>query len=299
MTKKYKYFTKVRNVRLFPSRLLKFKRSKWNILKSLLVKRVNKDYSTQQHISKWSHTKSYINKKYVVNKITKKQNYKKYIKKNILIKKFGKKFFLKRFRLGLRKKLLSRLVSKRFRRFRFIKKKNNYQRFKVKDKFKISGKRGRLYYMSRLSKDKIRLRIKLKNVLNQFVIPTRKNFKEKETFVKHVYSSGFQLKGVFSSYYFFSNGREVSDKIKQGILYLNNKKLNKLELLKLGDLISIKSNAVDLKKNKQKFISNFCHPSHLECDIYSQTILLIKDINLVSKSDYHLMSLEYVNVRKL
>lgn len=69
--------------------------------------------------------------------------------------------------------------------------------------------------------------------------------------------------------------------------------------LKKGDVIRINSNALNLKKNIKFFPSKYNLPSHLEADIYSQTIVILKDQEFTSQEDYHLMSLEYINAQKI
>jgi hypothetical protein len=54
-----------------------------------------------------------------------------------------------------------------------------------------------------------------------------------------------------------------------------------------------------LKKNINSIISNYVLPSHLECDIYSQTIIVVKDFSMTSQEDYHLLCLEYINAQKI
>lgn len=286
MIKKYKYFTKVRNIRLLPARLLKFKKSKWSIVKRILVKRIHRSNSRKKHISNWSIAKKFIHKRNVL--------------KNKIFELTDKKHsFLKRFRLGCSKKFFYRLTSNKFKRYFPVKGLEKSTKFFIKDKFKTSAKFGKFYYMSRLSKDKTRLKIKLKKFLNKGVLPTKNSFSEKESYIKSVYSDNFQLKGVLSSFLFFTNTSQINDCIRQGFLTLNDQKLNKFENLKSGDLVTVKSKIVSINKNKRKFVSIFSCASYLEADIYSQKIILLKDEKLSSKEDFHLASSEYVNIRKL
>lgn len=290
MIKKYKYFTKVRNIRLLPARLLKFKKSKWSIVKRILVKRIHRSNSRKKHITNWSTSKKFIHKKNVIEGFLKHKN------SQLCDKKHS---FLKRFRLGCSKKFISRLTVNKFKKYFPVKGLEKSTKFFIKDKFKISAKFGKFYYMSRLSKDKTRLKIKLKKFLNKDVMPTKNGFSEKESYIKSVYSDNFQLKGVLSSFLFFTNTSQINDSIRQGFLILNDQKLKKFENLNLGDLITVKSKIISITKNKRKFVSIFSCPSYLEADIYSQKIVLLKDEKLSSKEDFHLASSEYVNIRKL
>jgi len=287
MIKKYKYFTKVRNIRLFPSRLLKFKKSKWVIIKRVLVKRI------QRLKSSIAQSSNLGSKKYIHQHIFDKT-------KKIPAEKLEKKqFFLKRFRLGSSPSLISEISKIKFRKYFPERNPAMFSKFNLRDRFKSPAKLGRFNYMSRLSKDKTRLKIKLKKFLNQDTIPNKTKFSERDDFVKSVYSDNFQLKGVLSSYMFFTSNSQIKDSIRQGFISVNDQKLGKIEALKLGDVISVNSKIVPIKENLNKFISCFSCPSYLETDIYSQKIVLIKDQNLCTEEDFHLSASEYVNIRKL
>jgi len=260
MSKKYKYLTKIQDLRLIPSRVLKFKKSKWTKLKSILTKRFQTVTADK------------------------------------------KRTFLKtapRFPLGFRSNLS---LSTAF--VDFTDSSNNLKfktksKLKIFDKFKVSVNKGRFSYLSSLSKDKIQSHLKLKYLLNQKNIVTRQECKDRDLYIKSIYNDKFGIRGLTSAFYFFNSATEIKDKIKAGIILVNGKKLSSYSNFKKGDVITLKSNALDLKKNIKAVFANYSVPSHLEADIYSQQIVMVKDITMTSQEDYHLISLEYINAQKI
>jgi len=260
MSKKYKYLTKIQDLRLIPSRVLKFKKSKWTKLKSILTKKFQQVSTEKKRLS---------------------------LKIN------------PRFPLGFR---LNLSLSNSFVEFQDS---SNTIKFKTKsklkifDKFKVSVNRGRFSYLSSLSKDKIQSHLKLKHLLNQKNIVTRQECKDRDLYIKSIYNDKFSIRGITSAFYFFNSATEIKDKIKAGVILVNGKKLSNYSNLKRGDVVTLKSNALDLKKNIKAVFSNYSIPSHLESDIYSQNIAMVKDILMTSQEDYHLISLEYINAQKI
>jgi len=120
---------------------------------------------------------------------------------------------------------------------------------KIFDKFKVSVNRGRFSYLSSLSKDKIQSHLKLKHLLNQKNIVTRQECKDRDLYIKSIYNDKFSIRGITSAFYFFNSATEIKDKIKAGVILVNGKKLSNYSNLKRGDVVTLKSNALDLKKN--------------------------------------------------
>lgn len=260
MQKKYKHLTKIQDLRLIPSRVLKFKKSKWTKLKTILTKKLQ--------------TLTLDNRKTI-------------LKTN------------SRFPLGFRNnQLLASYYTKYQTNQSFLRYKTK-SKLKIFDKFKVFVNKGRFSYLSGLSKDKKQSHLKLKYLLNQNNMVTRQECKDRDLYIKNIYNDNFCIKGITSSLYFFSTARDIKDKIKGGLLYLNGKKLAQHNNLKRGDMIEIKSNALDIKKNMKATFSNYSISSHLESDIYSQSVIMIKDQSITSQEDYHLISLEYINAQKI
>lgn len=266
MLKKYKHLTNIYGLKYIPIRVLKFKRSKWTKLKLLLAKRLTIAAR---------------------------------LKERRLSSRRQIKFV--RFPLGFRK--VSSLANS-YKDLRFKKKKSSFSfkksKFKLQNKFKVFVKKGRFSYLARLTKDKIQSKLKLKHLLNLTSSSLEKrSCKDRDLYIKKIYEDFFRIRGIVSSFYFFNRFRSVKDQMKRGLVLLNDDKIATFSSLKKGDVIKIKSNALKLKKNIKFFPSKYNLPSHLEVDIYSQTIVLLKDQELTSQEDYHLMSLEYINAQKI
>lgn len=260
MSKKYKHLTKIQDLRLIPSRVLKFKKSKWTKLKSILTKKL-------QTIA--------LEKKRTV------------LKNN------------PRFPIGFRTNTDLSNIFKRFGDYSSFPRYKSKSKLKIFDKFKVSVNKGRFSYLSSLSKDKIQSHLKLKYLLNQNKMVTRQECKDRDLYIKNIYNDKFCIKGVTSSFYFFNTASEIKDKVKGGLILINNKKFINYDNLKRGDVVKIDSQALDLKKNIKAVFSNYSIPSHLEADIYSQSIVMVKDHSMTSQQDYHLISLEYINAQKI
>lgn len=260
MTKKYKYLTKIQDLRLIPSRVLKFKKSKWTKLKSILTKKLQTVAVDKKRTS---------------------------LKSN------------PRFPIGFRSNVALVDSFNEFQQNLLAIKYKSKSKLKIFDKFKVSVNRGRFSYLSSLSKDKIQSHLKLKHLLNQSSMVTRQECKDRDLYIKNIYNDKFAIRGLTSSFYFFNSSSEIKDKIKAGILFVNGKKLSNSNTFKKGDVVKIDTEALDLKKNIKAVFSNYSIPSHLEADIYSQTIVVVKDISMTSQEDYHLISLEYINAQRI
>jgi len=261
MLKKYKHLTKIRDLRLIPSRVLKFKKSKWTKLKIILSKKL-------QTIS--------TGKKKVIFKYS--PRYPIGFKRNSSLLKSYRKF-------------AERVKYLKFNKFR--------SKLKIFDKFKVFVNKGRFSYLSSLSKDRVQSHLKLKYLLNQNNMITKRQCKDRDIYIKNIYKDKFCIRGVLSSYYFFNSLNDIKDKIKAGLILINGKNLSKYDFLKKGDIIKVNSLALPLKKNIKAIFSNYSLPSHLEADIYSQNVVLIKDLSMTSQEDFHLISLEYINAQKI
>jgi len=266
MLKKYKHLTKIYGLKYIPIRVLKFKRSKWTRLKILLAKRLTTAARLRER------------------RLSSRRQVK-----------------LVRFPLGFRK--VSSLANSH-KELRSKKKKSAFSfkksKFKLQNKFKVFVQKGRFSYLARLTKDKIQSNLKLKHLLNLTASSLQKrNCKDRDLYIKKIYEDFFRIRGIVSSFYFFNRFRSVTDQMKRGLVLLNDDKIGTFSSLKKGDVIKIDSKALKLKKNIKIFPSKYNLPSHLEADIYSQTIVILKDQELTSQEDYHLMSLEYINAQKI
>lgn len=266
MLKKYKHLTKIYGLKYIPIRVLKFKRSKWTRLRLLLAKRLTIAARLRER----------------------RLSSRKQVK-------------LVRFPLGFRK--VSSLANS-YKELRSKKKKSSFSlkknKFKLQNKFKVFVQKGKFSYLARLTKDKSQSKLKLKHLLNLTASSLQKrSCKDRDLYIKKIYEDFFRIHGIVSSFYFFNRFRSVTDQMKRGLVLLNDDKIGTFSSLKRGDVIKIDSKALKLKKNIKIFPSKYNLPSHLEADIYSQTIVILKDQELTSQEDYHLMSLEYINAQKI
>lgn len=260
MSKKYKHLTKIQDLRLIPSRVLKFKKSKWTKLKSILTKKFQSLTLERKKLLLKTNPRLPIG-----------------FKTSSTLLNFSRKLQIQQ--------PVSRFKIK--------------SKLKIYDKFKTFVNKGRFSYLSSLSRDKCQSHLKLKYLLNQNNMVTRQECKDRDSYIKNIYNDSFCLKGVTSSFYFFNSPRDVKDKLKAGMISINDKRIIKYTNLTKGDIVKVDSTIVDIKKNMKALFSNYVLPSHLESDIYSQTIVMIKDKSMTSQDDYHLISLEYINAQKI
>ncbi len=114
---------------------------------------------------------------------------------------------------------------------------------------------------------------------------------------------------IFNFYYkpcnliFISNMLTTSFEAKQKIhskeLLVNNKIASSNSRLKKGDVLSLLDKKVNISNVSNKFNFTFAILTNIEVDYYSQNIILIKDLSELSKEDFFLLSLDYINIQKL
>ena len=259
MSKKYKHLTKIQDLKNIPSRVLKFKKSKWSKLKNILVK--NNPILTKNTSSVDTNVSQQVN-----------TLVRAPLGSNIDFRKFSSENY---FNTHFKSKL------------------------KIFDKFKICVNKGRFLYLKNLSKDKIQSKLKLRYLLNQPNLITKQKCKDKDFYIKNIYQNSFCISGILCSSYFLTRSTEIKNKFKEGLILRNNKKHAFYGTLKRGDIIKVTGKVLDLKKNIKTSMSNYMLPSHIEKDIYSQTIVLIKDSSMATQEDYHLLSSEYINFQKI
>lgn len=170
---------------------------------------------------------------------------------------------------------------------------------KVIDKFQVFGNQGKFVYLSSMPKNSLESRIRLRYLLNQRKMLTPGQCKERDLYVKTIYKDLFGLKGVLSSVYFFNYLHEIKHSAKSNVIFVNDRKLGCYRNLIQGDIVKIKTLTLSLRKNIDAIYFNDCVPSHLEVDFYSQSIILVKDFNTVLEEDYYLNTFEYMDIQKM
>lgn len=312
MLKKYQYkhFTKIKNFAFIPFRPLKFKRSKWFQFKLLWNARLKSERSyvkRSKNLTEFDSSKILLKKRIPLDsRFLKLKGSFRPLFKNLLAQSSRKSIlvFSRRKRKNIMlKAYISNIRYKRFKHFNsnksfsFRLRKKNIPIF---NKFKLFAMKGRFIHLSNLSKDKTQSKLKLKYLLNQQAPVFRRDYKDRELFISRLYQDNFCLNGASASYYFSKTFREIKDKLKSNVVVLNDQKLRRQVFLEKGDVLSFNTNiSIPVRKNIKSYSSLNSLPSHLEADLYSQTLVSIKDMTMVSQSDYHLMCLEYVNAQNI
>lgn len=262
MSLKYKHLTKIYRLNSIPFRALRFKRSKWAKFKSIFSKKIV-SFERKQ-------------------------------------KKYKARSFSPRVPLGYRRRLkLNRILRQRHKGTRMFFAYKAKFKLKILNKFKIFISKGRMSYLSSLSRDKKQLNLRLKHCFNKTKLLSKQKSKFRDIYIKNLYSNFFNLNSATSFYYFFSSSQDIKDKMQQGVVVLNNKKLFKFVDLKKGDVLSVTEADLDIKKNIRSVFLNYSIPSHIEVDMYSQRLVMLKNLDMTAREDYHLMSSEYISIQKL
>jgi len=193
MSKKYKYLTKIQDLRLIPSRVLKFKKSKWTKLKSILTKR----FQTVTADKKRTFLKT-----------------------------------APRFPLGFRSNLSLSTAFVDFTDSSNNLKFKTKSKLKIFDKFKVSVNKGRFSYLSSLSKDKIQSHLKLKYLLNQKNIVTRQECKDRDLYIKSIIMINLVLEVLHLLFIFLIVLLKLKIKLKQELFSLMAKNFQAIQILK-------------------------------------------------------------------
>jgi len=154
-----------------------------------------------------------------------------------------------------------------------------------------------------------RTRLKLKKSIQILFANSISNWYLKKIFLKKKYQSYKNLvqNSLFKTEYkidmllwrlnFFNSCFLVKNSIKKNQLYLNSKTLNSITFLQKGDIIILPT-LNKLLFNSFVSKSVFFH-SFLEVDYYTNTIIIVKDLNELNKKDFFLLRGSLFNVLDL
>lgn len=98
---------------------------------------------------------------------------------------------------------------------------------------------------------------------------------------------------------FFSSSFFARQYINEGKILINSNKVKSNYFLKKGDVISFKSESIDLFVKFLNFNSNSDIYTFVEFDTYLKRIVLIKDLKEFSNEDLNLMVQTFFNTNKL
>ena len=291
MPRNLKYLTKIReNIPSLPLKLLKFKGTKWEKLKSRIKTQVDFGQAIQNFNLKFSVMKERDDLRNLLFHSTKKQPVNE-VKVDFRDQKIQNQKLI-----YFNKFLNNHKISKSD--FRILKNFSDQP-----DKFQYLTNFGDLLYLNKLIKNKQVAKFYIRQVLNLELSNFKKHnkkFKNIDLFVKKLYSGKFSVFGLSQECFYSNSNRDLIDIAKRGNLFLNSKKIKKLpSFLRKGDLISF---SLDSKRYRQNFLNhrlNYNCLSHIEIDVYSKKFILIKDENLTSRQDYQIASFQYLNPQRL
>lgn len=94
---------------------------------------------------------------------------------------------------------------------------------------------------------------------------------------------------------FYSNIFEVRKDINKELILINNKKKEHNYLLKKGDVISFQNYLYNQNKKIEKELRTSFFSTFIEVDYYTGQIVIIKDFNELSLSDFSLIFFNHIN----
>ena len=111
--------------------------------------------------------------------------------------------------------------------------------------------------------------------------------------------SEFDLAILLSRLNFFSNIYESRKLIDNGSIYVNNNTVSHNYFLKKGDIISFKNFLIDFDKVLKGQIKTAIFIPFVEIDFYTNTIVIIKDLEDLSLEDLSLFTCKHNDLSKL
>lgn len=111
-------------------------------------------------------------------------------------------------------------------------------------------------------------------------------------YVKHLAEGFFRATALLWAASFFKSTFEVKQHIDSLGIVLNGKSLKTNEFLESGDVISVVDNTFSLSSNLAKYSDNNQVLSFVEVDYYSQSAVVLKDVNNISEEDLNLLLMD-------
>ena len=163
------------------------------------------------------------------------------------------------------------------------------------------------------SSDYFKEGIQLKRYLiNSFDSSTKVSFLnkniKKDVSVKYLLSNFlvkplYRIDVLLSRLHLFYSVYQTRQFIKDGIILVNNKKIDINFILKKGDIISFNSKKLykhlNFEEISSKFLNNDAVYSFIEVDLYTKSLVVLKDINELTLADLNLLITDYFDLYKL
>jgi len=132
------------------------------------------------------------------------------------------------------------------------------------------------------------------SALYDYTIPVSffKNELKKKNFISFYIKPFFKLDILLWKLNFFSSTYETRQNIRSNRIHVNNKVKSINYIVKEGDLITFIDLALINNNLKKKIIPEFFY-NFFEIDYYSQTIIVLKNFNLLTSEDLKSFNLEY------
>lgn len=206
----------------------------------------------------------------------------------------------KRPKWKLVQKKLSFLQSKKRKSIKFVnfyfKKKSNKNWSKVKSTYK-DGLREKNEIFTILDFSFSKNWFKKQN-LN---LSLNKNFLD--LYLKNIILPHYRIDFLLSNLYFFKTCYQAREAINNGLVLVNQRSVLGNYFLKKGDIISIKdvsilSNTFQIKDFFLSFSKNTFFIPFLECDFYTKTVIIIKDVNTLTNKDFLLLNQKRFDLKR-
>ncbi len=120
-----------------------------------------------------------------------------------------------------------------------------------------------------------------------------------DNYVKHLAEGFFKVTVLLWASSFFKSTFESKQHIDSLGIILNGASLKSNEFLYSGDVISVLDKNFNLQKNLSKYFDNNQILSFVELDYYSQTAVVLKDIQNLSEEDLNLLLIDSLGLSSL
>lgn len=117
----------------------------------------------------------------------------------------------------------------------------------------------------------------------------------KSNLIKQFFQEYYKICGLLWVSSCYSSNFEARQKINSNLVLINGEKAFSTNTLKRGDIIDIKDLRFNISNNFNKYNLTSQVLSYIEIDYYSQTIIVLKNIDELSNEDCYLLFTTYIN----
>lgn len=208
-----------------------------------------------------------------------------------------------RYRVLVKSKKIIDNYPKRIKLFKRVK----WKKFRSRNRYKIRRYRFKNFFIRSFSKKRYRF-IRMKKYYKQSIIRKIRlqqmynnsyNFKRLERYlmknkslsyinlIRHILVFNlFFLEILLWNMHFYKTTYEARYNINMGFVLVNNKRVQANYFLKLGDIITLKARTVDFKTNFKKYKLFAKFRSYIEFNLYTLTMVVVKDFTHFNLDDY-------------